>query len=96
MPDPIEWEITEEQLANYPSYGWPLRCCFCGSGVGARVTAPEIHRISFQCQMCGKWNRTIRSGTRIRVSPARLPIGWAILILAVALVLVTQCPAPGG
>lgn len=27
------YQITDDELANYPSYGWPLRCSFCGFGV---------------------------------------------------------------
>jgi len=69
MPEPVEWTISDDQLANYPSYGWPLRCCWCTSGLGAQVKSSDVHGIMFRCQVCGKSNRVARSGTRLRVSP---------------------------
>ena len=67
MPEPIEWDITEEQLFNYPSYRWPLKCSWCGFHNCTQV--PEINGITFLCQMCGKPNSVERTGTHIRVSP---------------------------
>lgn len=92
MPEPIEWEITEDQLANYPSYSWPLKCCWCGSGLGAQVRARNVDGIMFICDVCGKPNSVTRRGTKIAVSPAKSGslLSMAKIIALLAL-LVTAC-----
>jgi len=81
MPEAVEWEITDDELVNYPSYSWPLRCCWCGSGIGARVRAPDVDGITFVCQLCGKPNSVRRHGNRISVSPGvRLSVGCLLTI----------------
>ena len=86
-PNPIELEFTDEQTANYPSYSWPLRCCWCGSGIGAQVRAPEVEGLRFICQVCNKPNSVRRQGNRVIISPMTgSPIG-CVLVLFVILTL---------
>lgn len=89
MTESVEWEITDDQLANYPSYSWPLRCCWCGSGMGAQVKATDVDGITFICQLCGKPNSVHRRGNRIRVSPgSRIPLGYLIAAAIVVALLI--------
>jgi len=82
-----EWTISDDELANCPSYGWPLRCAWCGWGDN-RVKAPDCHGITFVCQMCGKPSRARRSGNSISTSPgARIPLGCLLLFGVVVAVL---------
>jgi hypothetical protein len=60
-------EFTDEQVANYPSYGWPLVCAHCGSGMGSNVKAYDCNKITFQCQLCGHFNKVKREGNRVTI-----------------------------
>lgn len=83
-PNPIELELTDEQIANYPSYSWPLRCCWCGSGIGAQVRAPEVEGLRFICQMCNKPNAVRRRGNRVYISPMTgSPIGCVVVLFVI-------------
>lgn len=87
MPSPIELEFTDEQLANYPGYSWPLKCCWCGSGLGAQVRVPEVDGSTFICQICKKQNAVQRRGNKVTISPPKVS-PWGCLIMLVLLVAV--------
>lgn len=46
--------LTEDQLANYPSYGWPLRCrvCCCPPNSN-KLRIPECDGVTGRCANCG-------------------------------------------
>lgn len=77
----IELKFTDEQLANFPSYSWPLKCCWCGSGMGSQVRAAEVNGIKFTCQMCGKSNYVQRRGNTVLISSTSIVRAGCILIL---------------
>ncbi len=87
MPEPISITFTDEDLTYCPSYSWQLRCCWCGSGVGAHVKAHELNGLMFNCGICGKGNFVRREGNTVTISSPKFPAGCAIL-MAIALVLV--------
>jgi hypothetical protein len=62
----IEWILSDDELANYTSYGWPLRCAWCG-WADNRVKAQDCGGIVFLCQICQKRNGVRRDGHRITV-----------------------------
>lgn len=80
-PNPVELDLTDDELANFPSYSWPLRCCWCGSGMGARVKAADVDGMRFVCDVCGKPNVVRRAGNRVTISPPQgSPLGCLFLI----------------
>ncbi len=80
----IELEFTDDQIANYPSYRWPLQCYWCGCSHGAQIRAPEVDGIKFSCQVCGKPNIVHRQGNIVRISPASgSPVGCLVIIVAI-------------
>lgn len=83
MAETIEIELTDDELANYPSYGWKLRCCNCGSGISARIRAPEVDGIIFHCDVCKTNNKVRRYGNIVKISPSSGCI--SLLVLAVVM-----------
>jgi tetratricopeptide (TPR) repeat protein len=82
----IELNFTDEQIANFPSYSWPLQCCWCGSGMGAQVRAAEVNGIKFSCQMCGKPNYVQRRGNRVLISSTSIfRAGCLLLMIAIVI-----------
>ena len=88
VASPQEYSLSDDQLANYPSYGWPLRCSWCRFGV-TRIKAQDCDGVTFLCGECGRPNIVRRSGNLITISPGTR-ISWRMLLvtcIVIALIL---------
>jgi len=67
--------LTEDQLANYPSYGWPIKCPACPAprGGGNTIRLPDCDGVRGACVLCGapllveRFERIISVSSRARV-----------------------------
>lgn len=84
----IELIFTDEQISNYPSYCWPLKCCWCGSGMGSQVKAAEVNGIKFTCQMCGKTNYVQRRGNTVLISSTSIFRAGCLLMIIAAVIVI--------
>ncbi|MDZ7337875.1 MAG: hypothetical protein ONB30_04990 [candidate division KSB1 bacterium] len=59
-------DLSDDELANYPSYGWSVHCPACG--MPTKVKGPDCNGAVFPCTFCGRMVRTRREGNRITSS----------------------------
>jgi hypothetical protein len=74
--------LSDDELANYPSYGWPITCPICGSGsgMGNKVKAPDCDGVSFRCTVCNAQLHVRRRGNEIIVvAESRRIVLWKFL-----------------
>ena len=72
--------VSEEQLANYPSYGWPIKCPACPAprGGGNTIRLPDCDGVRGVCVLCGaplvieRFERIVSISTRARVKQMHL------------------------
>src|SRR5207249_4185679 len=62
--------LSEDELANYPSYGWPVKCPACPAprGGGNTIRRPECDRVVAICTSCGAVLKVARYGRIVSVS----------------------------
>ena len=102
MSDYTRLEFTDEEIANYSSYSWPLVCHSCGSGLSARIRAREVDGINFRCEVCGKSNHVERRAKIVRISSPSLKAAGCfpsstgcLFFVAVIVLLISKFGAPG-
>lgn len=67
---PLEFTLSDDQITNYSSYGWPLPCSICRLGI-TDFRGVDCNGISFLCHSCGKPNIVERQGNKFVISPGK-------------------------
>jgi hypothetical protein len=77
----IEWTVSDDDLVNNRSYGWPLRCAWSGWGDN-RIKAEDCDGIVLVCQMRNKKSGVRREANKITAwqTAKRLEVAVALQI----------------